>query len=651
MTRPAKHFYEFGPFRIDAVERLLLRQGEVVPLNPKAFETLLLLVSNSGHMLGKEEMMKTLWPDTFVEEGNLSQNIFLLRKALGETPDEQKYIETVPKRGYRFVATVREFRDDGRDSTAPDRSPSPAVVDEPEEALRVNAAAPKRRSSPVLAFSIPLVLVAAALAYFWASRRSNDSVASPPIRSLAVLPLENLSADPAQEYFADGMTDALITDLAQISALRVISRTSVMQYKKAQKPLPQIAKELNVDAVVEGTVIRSANRVRITAQLVRAPSDRHLWAHSYERDLSDVLALQSEVSRAIAGEIRIKVLPQEQTRLARGRPVQSEAYDDYLQARPYFGLETEEENETAIRLLEKAVALDPNFAVAHTALATAYRIRAFSIEPREKEWEQKASAAVEKALRLDPNLAEAYVARGFLLWSASNHFAHEPAVRDYRRALALNPSLAEAHHQLANVYNHVGLLDKASAESEKAVALDPLNSSARFRVGINLLYRGRYEDSLLAIRDSQRFNPPLWAFQTAYALFQLGNREDARRRVEEFLKKYPQDKGGLLNGMEALLMAAEGDKRRAEASIRAVLAREEGYTHFHHTAYIIASAYALMNKPELALKYLEQSADKGFPCYPLFERDPNLNPLRKNSQFIAFLASQKNQWEHFKAVL
>ncbi len=475
--------------------------------------------------------------------------------------------------------------------------------------------------------------------------------APPRIESLAVLSLENLTGDPAQEYFADAMTDALTTELAQISALRVISRTSVLKCKKEKKTLPEIGRELNVDAVVEGAVARSGEKVRITAQLIQAATDQHLWAKSYERDLRDVLALQGEVARAIANEIRITLTPQEQARLARTSAVNPEAYDYYLRAKYYSGLANKPYIETAIQMLEHAVAADPNFALAYSALANEYTLKATKFKPQEKQWQEKAHSAVEKALSLDPNLAEAYRARAFLLWTHSNQFPHERAVQELRRALALNANLDEAHQLLADIYNHIGLLDKASEEARRAVAINPANTAARYKVGINFLFKGQYEQALSALGDSREYFPPLWGYQTAWALFHLGRREEASARVEEFARKYPEDEGGILASMQAMLAAAGGDERTAEERIRVAIEKGKGYEHFHHTAYGVASAYALMKRPEPAVKWLRLTAEDGFPCYPLFEKDPSLNNLRGDPRFIEFMAKLRKQWEYYKATL
>ncbi|HKP93396.1 MAG TPA: adenylate/guanylate cyclase domain-containing protein, partial [Chthoniobacterales bacterium] len=261
--------------------------------------------------------------------------------------------------------------------------------------------------------------------------------------SLAVLPLETPTNDPGEEYFADGMTDALITNLARIGALRVISDASVRRYKNARQPLPEIARELSVAAVLTGSLRRDADRVRVTMQLTDADAERQLWAETYDRPLGGLLELQRDVARDIADEIRIKLTPQEQLRFGKVRPVNAQAYDDYLRGKFYLHRQTKESNETAIRALQQAVAADPGFAAAHAELAQACLWKLFLFAPDETEWAEKAFIEAEKALQLDPDLAVAYLARGRTLWTPANHFPHEAAIRDYRRALELNPVLDE----------------------------------------------------------------------------------------------------------------------------------------------------------------------------------------------------------------
>ncbi len=472
------------------------------------------------------------------------------------------------------------------------------------------------------------------------------------IKSLAVLPLENLSGDPAQDYFADGMTESLNAGLARVGLLRVSSRTSVMQYRQARKSLPDIARELNVDAVVEGSVQRIGERVKITIRLIYAPTERSLWAETYERDLSDALALQSEIAQAVIQQIQIKLTPQEHKRLVSARPVNPAAYDDYLRGKFYFNRENKADNETAIRMLERAVAADPNFAAAHAELAQAYSYRLFLFAPEEKQWEEKAFVEVEKALSLDPDLDVAYLARGCLLWTPANHFPHEKAIQEFRHALALNPSLDEAQNWLALVYNHIGAFDQALQELQKAVIVNPTNTSAQFRIGQTLIFQGKYEEALTALRSIPKQGNPRVGYWRAMALLHLGRRDEAAAIGEEFIAEYPEDAdGGLLTSFNALLAATAGDGSKAEAMIRSAINRGEGFGHFHHTAYDIACAYSVMKKTGPAIKWLQAAADGGFPCYPLLVRDPFLDNLRNDPDFIALMSKLKAQWEYYRTRL
>ena len=479
--------------------------------------------------------------------------------------------------------------------------------------------------------------------------------ASPPsvsIQSLAVLPMENLSGDASRDYFADGMTDALITDLAKISALQVISRAGVMQYKGTTKTVPEISRDLNVDAVVAGSVLRYGERVRISVELIQAATNRNLWTNSYEGDLRDVLALQRDVARDIAGEIRIKLSPQEQSQLGSTRTVNSETYDNYLRGRYYANRQNRDDIETAIASLERAVALDPTFASAYAELAQAYVWKLFLFAPQEGQLEEKAFTATEKALSLDPNSAVAHLARGRLLWTPARHFPHENAIREYRRALALNPDLDEARNQLAIVYNHIGAFDEALKELGQAVAINPNNSLAQFRIGETFLFQCKYEQALTALRNVPiEANRAMVGHQIVWALFNLGRKEEASANLEQFLIDYPEDNRGLFTSVQAVMAAAAGRERVAEDKIKSAIERGKGFGHFHHTAYYISCAYALMNKREQAIKWLESTAADGFPCYPLFKTDPNLNNLRQEPRFAMFMEKLRQQWEYYKTIL
>ncbi len=505
--------------------------------------------------------------------------------------------------------------------------------------------------SRLLTFSAIAAVLIAGLAY---ARFFRQRSGAPPthIQSLAVLPLENISGDASQDYFADGMTESLITDLARNGALRVISRPSVMLYKGTRKSLPDIARELKVDALLVGSVVRSGDRVRIAVQLIDGATEQNLGTYKYEHDLRDVLALQRDVTQDIVGKVRIKLTPQEQGQFGSVRPVNPEAYDHYLRGRFYLNRQTKEDNEAAITALERAVAVDPNFAAAHAELAQAYSWKLFLFAPGEKQWAEKAFVAAEKALALDPDSAVAHLARGRILWTPSNHFPHEKAIQEYRRAVTLNPSLDEARNQLALVYCHIGLLDEAIEESRQAMATNPNNNLAQLRIGQTLNLVGKYDQALSVLQAlPKEVNPALVGHQIAWALLNLGRKQEASAMIDQYLKDYPEDSGGLFTSLSAILAASAGQERKAQDEIKLAVEKGKGFGHFHHTAYYIACAYALMNKPEQAIKWLEAAAEDGLPCYPLFETDTNLNNLRQDAHFFTFLAKQKQQCEHYRTIL
>jgi TolB-like protein/DNA-binding winged helix-turn-helix (wHTH) protein/Tfp pilus assembly protein PilF len=633
----------FEDFELDVRSGELRKGGGKIRLQEQPFKILVLLLDRPGEVITREELRHQLWPsDTFVAfDDGLNTAIKKLRQALDDAADTPRFVETLPRRGYRFIAPVEA-------KLAPGTA-EPTFSVAPTDPL----ARPTRWISVASAALVLLAIAGVLAAAGWLGLYRVSEGSSPVlIRSVAVLPFVNLSGDSSQEYFADGMTDELITNLAKISSLRVISRTSVMPYKGAQKTAPEIARALNVDGIVEGSVMRAANRVRITTQLVQAATDRHLWAESYERELQDVLSLQHDVAGAIARQIKVTLTPQERASLGGGRPVNPVAYDNYLRAIFHSRRATVADNQVAISLLEQVVAQDPTFALAYAELGRAYSNRGFRYAPEDPHWQERAFVAIEKALALDPDLADAHLARGVFLWTYANHFPHEQAAREQHRALAQNPNLAEAHQQLALIYNHIGLLDRALEESRKAVALNPGNRVARNRIGETLLFQGKYEEALAAFRNVRQDGDTLiFRHLTVSALVHLGRKSEALQVIRESLAVSPEDLGGLLAGNEAVIAALDGDHRAAETNMQRAIQRGKTFGHFHHTAYAIASAYALMNKPDRAIEWLQAAARDGFPCYPLFASDPNLDHLRHDRRFVAFLDGLKAQWEDYRAAL
>jgi TolB-like protein/tRNA A-37 threonylcarbamoyl transferase component Bud32 len=468
------------------------------------------------------------------------------------------------------------------------------------------------------------------------------------IRSIAVLPLENLSGDPSQDYFADGLTEELITRLSRVPGLSVTSRSSVMRFKGARRPVAEVAGQLRVDAVVEGTVARGGDRVRVTARLLEAASGNSLWSNLYDRGAADSLAIQADVASAIGDAIRTNITPQERRRLA-AAPANSEAYDLYLRGRFHAARESPEDIGQAIDFLERAVAADAQFAPAHAELARAFAQRLFYVAPDDSALQVRAFGEIERALAIDPELDTAHLARGLLLWLPRNHFPHDRAIASYRRAIALNPSADEAHHQLGLVYLHVGLLDEAKREIDEALRLNPANTLAEFRVGVLALYQGRYDAAADVFKATPpEFQPPLRAFQLADSLFHLGRKAEARQVTDGYIAEHPKDLGGMNSAFAALLAADAGDLSRMEPLVRRAQQNGKGYGHFHHTAFTLARAYALAGDAPNAIRWLQQSADDGFPCYPVFEHDSALDRIRGERAFQQFLATQKPIWERFR---
>ena len=471
----SKRIVRFGVFEVDRAAGELRKQGLKVKLQEKPFQVLTLLLERPGEVVTREELQRRLWPDTFVDfEHSLSTAIKKLRDALGDTADNPRFIETRPGRGYRFIAPV-----EGR--PAPPISPSLPAPAGGKPVWRLAAAG----------FAVvALLAVLVRLNVGGWQERLLGGAAPGQITSLAVLPLENLSGDPEQEYFADGMTDAVISDLGKIEALRVISRTSVMQYKQVRKPLPEIARELNVDAVIEGSVQRVGDRVRISVQLIQAVPESHLWAKSFERDLSDILALESELARAIANEIEAKFTPEEEARLASTRPVNPEAHEAYLKGRNYLQTQTNARLELAREYFQQAIEKDPNYALAYAALAQAYQICGWrGLLPRNAAI-TRAKAAAEKALEMDPALGEAHASlariRYWHDWDWSG------AERAFKRAIELNPSNANAY----GLYSHyltfvVGRPEESIAMHKRLVELDPLSPAMKAGLGIRYIYARR----------------------------------------------------------------------------------------------------------------------------------------------------------------
>jgi TolB-like protein/DNA-binding winged helix-turn-helix (wHTH) protein/Tfp pilus assembly protein PilF len=640
MTRLVKKFYEFGPFYLDPAERTLLRAGRPIPLRPKLFDILMLLVENHGHIVDKEQLMSSVWTEQFVEEGNINKNISMLRQALGENDRGYKLIETVPKRGYRFVAEVREVnRDRDADLAIDSVTTSPVVTAEQDHSSdsQVLTAwwSPFGRTKfkrNLIALLLVTVVLFAGLLYLGFSRNRRP-LARPPVASIVVLPFQNLSGDSAQEYFVDGMTDALIGDLAKIGALRVISRTSAMHYKGTNKSLPEIAKELNVDAVVEGTVQRSGDRVHVRAQLIHAASDSHLWAADYDRDLRDLLDLQSEVARAIAGEVRIRLTPTEQRLLAPKRTISREAVDNYLQGRYFYNRRTEQDMRKAISFFERAINADPNYAQAYAGLADSYNQLGTAMigvmSPLEAR--RTAETAAKKAVEIDNQVAEAHATLGFVNYFNWNWATAED---EFKRSIELNPNYASAHSQYAYYLVARGRFDESLAEINRAQELDPLSLSISSSRGFILEQARRYEEAIEQLRRVIAIDPNHYQAHYSLALTYVANNQfdeaiNAAERAVEVSERAPAALGVL-----GLAYGVAGRKREANQILSELLKLQ---TQRYVTPMAISFVYIGLGNKDQAFAWLEKGYQERANHIAFFKVNPTVDPLRSDPRFADFL--------------
>ena len=502
------------------------------------------------------------------------------------------------------------------------------------------------RVGPVAVAALAIALIAG-----WLLLRRSSSVArAGGDLSIAILPLQNVGGRPEDEYFSDGMTESLITDLAKVKGLMVIARNSVFPYKSKNVDVRKVGEDLHVRYVLEGSVQRSGDSVRVNAQLVDAATGHHLWAEKYDRPMRDVFTLQDDVSKNIIASLRVALRPVDAPPAAPGRTPDLEAYDAYLRGLFYLNRFEWQERDKGIPFLERAITLDPGFARAHAALASAYAKKAFEKDP-DGTWRARARKETEKALSLDPKLAEAYLARGNLAWTLGNGFPHEQSAADFRRALEINPNLEPARKALAGVYYHVGLLEEGGVEYRKASRIDPYDLDALYRLPRIALYQQKYPEALAGFEATPEFRSD---FLKPIVLAHLGRINDAlalaRAQITNPTHSKAMERSDTASTL-SVLFALSGNRAGADESITASERDGEGNSHFHHAAYNIATAHALLGRKKDALFWLEKTAKDGMPCYPLFENDPYLASLRGDAEFVSFMNRMKAQWERFRKTL
>jgi TolB-like protein/DNA-binding winged helix-turn-helix (wHTH) protein/Tfp pilus assembly protein PilF len=610
----------FGVFEVELRSGELRKQGVRIKLQEQPFHVLTVLLQRPGEVVTREELRNQNWPaDIFVDfDNSLNTAINKLRDALGDSAESPRFIETLPRRGYRFIASV-----DGL-GTGPD-------------ARDVRQSGEARSAPRILRWFVALLSLAvlAAALFVWDVFHVRDRLASimraRRIHSLAVLPLTNLSGDPAQEFFADGMTDALITGLAQMGSVKVISRTSVMRYKKTDKSLPEIARELNVDGIVEGAVQRSGDRVRVTAQLIEGSTDRHLWARSYDREARDVLALQSDVALGIARQIEITLAPQSGSPVS-ARPVAPAVYETYLKARfELHNSNTRAGLEEALRQFQAALDADATFAPAYAGLAATHSELAtvFFGEPP-YEARQKVFAAAGKALELDPQLVEAHVV---LADTLAEDWRWSEAEAEYRRAIELSPSDADANAGLADWFNCQGRTEEALSWARRAQELDPLALYGT-DIGWILFNARRYDEAIRELRTVLAVEPEnegaRWFL--SFALIGAEHFDEAIQMLQRVASVSHRSSAVL--GL--LVHAYAGAGRRTEAlRVLDELHRRRKAGYVPPAAFL--NAYLGLGDKQEAFAWLERSVEERSKIIQFLKVQPFFDPLRGDPRFAAFL--------------
>jgi TolB-like protein/DNA-binding winged helix-turn-helix (wHTH) protein/Tfp pilus assembly protein PilF len=635
----------FGVYEVDLRTSELRKQGRKIKLQDQPCRILGILLEQPGEVVTREDLRRRLWSDdTFVDfDHSLNTAIMRLREALSDSSENPRFIETLPRHGYRFIAPIEEV-------TGPEQSKQ----DENVADLAVGSQSPSLEPASVGHGSVmnpnrwpnlqrKLVLIGMiGLAVLTLSvltvrhLRSAPLGKSPPaqISSIVVLPFENLSGDVDQQYFTDGMTDELIAHLAKIRSLRVISRTSSMEYKRTQKSLSQIAHDLNVDAVVEGTVLRAGDRVRITAELVQVATDRHLWADTYESPLGDILTLQNQVASAIVNQIRISVTPEEQQQLSSTRPVSAESYEDYLKGRYYWNKRSEEGLNKSIEYFQLATEKDHHYALAFAGLADSYSIIGSTIVGTvpSREVAPKAKAAALKALELDSTLAEAQTSLATVLFNYDWNWAG--AATGFQRAIELNPNYATAYQRYSLYLMAMGRTQESLSVMNRARELEPLSISTNFSLGWRHYMARQYDQAIEQLQNTLDMDPnfalPRMVLGEAYE--QKGSYQQAIPELQK-AASISHD-SPLMLGALGHAYGVSGRSNEAETILSQLM--EESKKQYVSPFYV-AIVYAGQGENDKAMDWLEKAYQDRSNGVVFIKVDPQLDGMRSNPRFQAYL--------------
>lgn len=623
----------FAEFELDGAAGELRKRGVKIKLQEQPLQVLIMLLLRQGQVVTREELRHSLWPsDTFVDfDHSLNSAVMRLRETLGDSADAPRYIQTIPKRGYRFLTPVSALPAEPRPIPTEPLAPQPVQISSPAPvALREK---PGYRRVGLLALVIAGGLIIAAAFIFFLSGNRDQPLRGATVQSLVVLPIENLTGDREQEYLADGITDELTANLAKIRSVRVISRTSAMSYKGTRKPLPQIARELNVDAVVEGTLRRSGNRIRITTELIQAATDRHLWVETYDTELADILSTEADVVRAVAKEIRVTLTPQEQHEIE-ARGMNAEAYEAYLKGRYYWNKRTAEGMTRAIDYFQQAIQKDPNSALAYAGLADSYDVLASAIVEAvpTKDASPKAKAAALRAVQLDDSLAEAHTSLATMNF---NYDWNWPATeKELQRALEINPSYATAHQRKSLYLIAMGRSAESIAEMNRARELDPMSVSINFSLGWRLYFARRYDEAITQLRNTLEMDP-----DSVLAHVVLGDVYEAKHQFREALAELQS--AAVISGNKPLVLGALGHVYGSMGNRNEALRIIDQLQAESATVYVspvhLAQVYAGLGDSASAMRWLERAYQDRSNDLVFLKVDPQFDTLRSEPKFTELL--------------
>jgi TolB-like protein/DNA-binding winged helix-turn-helix (wHTH) protein/Tfp pilus assembly protein PilF len=626
----------FKTFRLDTENHLLWRNGDRVPVAPKGFDVLAYLVDHAGRVVTQEEILEALWSETYVNPEVFRKYIQEIRKALGDRPDKPEFIETLPKRGYRFVAPVID-----ESEVEPGDSPTSLPTEEhaTEETVRAEAvplelarSSGKRMLWKLALILVPAVVAAAAIGAYFRPGRSAVNASSLNKASIAVLPFADMSPAKDQEYFSDGLSEQLINDLAKVSGLKVVARSSAFQFKGKNEDVRDVGRKLGVANVLEGSVHREGNHVRITAELTKADDGFQLWSQTYDREINHIFAAQDEIARAVTGALQVKLLSSNRPEVSPvSRSISPEAYQAYLQGQYFIARGQDKRDlDKALSYSDQAIKLDANYAPAWAQRSQVLRTMANLALIENTEGLRRARESAQKAIALDPNLAAGYLAMAMV--QINHDWDWEGADISLRRAGVLEPGSAEVLRDRAQLARVLGRVNEAIDLYKQAIALDPLQANFHLALGYELYIGGRYQEARDALQRAQDLNPQLSSLRLARGqiLLSEGHLQEARAEMENETGEWEKLTG------EPLAYYALGRREESDGALQKLIA-----TYQNECAFQIAEVYAYRGETDKAFEWLDRAYRQRDPGTPELKTDPLMRSLRQDPRYTELLKKMR----------